>query len=55
MKEKAQFTLNELRLLYFYYPFTAPATIPFMICLLNTKYRTTIGAIVVSIADMIFG
>ena len=36
-------------------PLTAPATIPLMICLLNAKYRTTIGAIVISIAAICFG
>ena len=36
-------------------PLTAPATIPLMICLLNAKYRTTIGAMVSSIAAICFG
>lgn len=37
------------------YPFTAPDTIPLMICLLKEKYKITIGDMVNSIADIILG
>lgn len=39
----------------FGYPFTAPVTMPSIIFLEKAKYNTTIGSIVISIPDMIFG